>query len=70
MKETCPTCVTDPRLPSKRYCAPARCYCDHEACPAHPSRAVEPTESKRGVPPLTALEASGPSPVSLRLVRH
>lgn len=29
--ECCPTCGTG------RYCAPRRCYCGHEACPAYGS---------------------------------
>jgi hypothetical protein len=30
--ETCTTCVELTK--TKRYCAPARCYCGHAACPA------------------------------------
>lgn len=32
--ECCPTCAADPHTAPGRYCAPARCLCGHEACPA------------------------------------
>ena len=33
---TCQTC-RDVKPDSTRYCAPNRCYCGHESCPAYPS---------------------------------
>ena len=30
--EMCATCVETTK--TRRYCAPGRCYCGHEACPA------------------------------------
>lgn len=32
--EQCATCQADPSIARGRYCAPARCYCGHEQCPA------------------------------------
>ena len=33
--ETCATCAQATK--TKRYCAPARCYCGHALCPAFDS---------------------------------
>ena len=33
----CPTCAVEPGWAPRRWCAPARCYCGHEACPAYVS---------------------------------
>ena len=33
--ESCATCATE--TGTKRYCAPARCYCGHSDCPAFDS---------------------------------
>ena len=34
---TCATCAADPKAARDRYCAPNRCYCGHETCPAFAS---------------------------------
>lgn len=31
----CSTCASDPTAAPGRWCAPRRCYCGHEACPAY-----------------------------------
>lgn len=35
--QICPSCTADPTAAPGRYCAPRRCLCGHEACPAFPS---------------------------------
>ena len=35
--QVCTTCRTDPSTAPGRVCAPRRCYCAHETCPAYPS---------------------------------
>lgn len=35
MDENCPSCRT--ATGTTRYCAPSRCYCGHEDCPAYAS---------------------------------
>lgn len=47
--EMCATCIE--QTGTQRYCAPARCYCGHDACPAewHPLpdlREVDPAPAK------------------------
>ena len=49
MSDTCPTCRET--TGTARYCAPARCYCAHDDCPAewHPLpnlREIEPAPTK------------------------
>ena len=34
--QACPTCDADPSTAPGRYCAPRRCLCAHDSCPAYP----------------------------------
>lgn len=53
---TCLTCRVE--TGTKRYCAPGRCYCGHEACPAFDTYIDPSTLIPRDVKPAKAGRSS------------